>query len=158
MSSDIKCEVAKGLAFRTQKILVPSNNVATEIIGEEGFIFSGTNGQETVLSSDSAITPLMMERIGGQFRFNPTGTPCPRFTEFAQVFHGYATQFFGFNMTPPEFMSALGNMNIDAYIANMPEFREAQKAGDGEFDFVAPIIILEAMKFYDDHLINRISS
>ena len=158
VSSDIKCEVAKGLAFRTQKILVPSNNVATEIIGEEGFIFSGTNGQEIVLSSDSAITPQMMERIGGQFRFNPTGTPCPRFTEFAQIFHGYATQFFGFNMTPPEIMSALGNMNIDAYIANMPEFREAQKAGEGEFDFVAPIIILEAMKFYDDHLINRISS
>jgi len=61
-------------------------------------------------------------------------------------------------MTPQEFMSALGNMNIDAYIANMPEYREAQKGKEDEFDFVAPIIILEAMKFYDEHLIKSISS
>jgi hypothetical protein len=155
---DVKCEVAKGLAYRTQMILVPSNNDATEIIGEEGFVLTGSNGENTVLTSETAITPSMMERIGGQFRFDPKGAPCPRFTEFAQIFHGYASQFFGFRMTPQEIMDALMNMNIDAYIASMPEFREAQKAPVGEFDFVAPIIILEGMKFYDDHLINRISN
>jgi hypothetical protein len=78
--------------------------------------------------------------------------------KFAQIFQGYASQFFGFKMTPQEFMSSLANMNIGAYIANMPEFREAQKESDGEFDFVAPIIILEAMKFYDDHLLKSISN
>jgi hypothetical protein len=155
---DIKCEVAKGLALPTQKILVPAGNVTTEILGEEGFIFSGANGEDIRLGSDAVITPQMMERIGGQFRFSPDGPPCPRFTEFAQIFQGYASQFFGFKMTPQEFMSALGNMNIDAYIANMPEYREAQKGKEDEFDFVAPIIILEAMKFYDEHLIKSISS
>ena len=41
----------------------------------------------------------------------------------------------------------------------MPEFRQAQKnKSDGdEFDFVAPIIILEGMKFYEDHLIKNLS-
>ena len=155
---DIKCEVAKGLTYPAKKILVPAKNIATEIIGEEGFVFSGSNGEEIKLPSGAVITPSMMECIGGQFRLSPSSSPCPRFTEFAQIFQGYASQFFGFKMTPQEFMSSLANMNIGAYIANMPEFREAQKESDGEFDFVAPIIILEAMKFYDDHLLKSISN
>jgi len=53
----------------------------------------------------------------------------------------------------------MNNLNIDSYIRSMPEFRQAQKnksEGDS-FDFVAPIIILEGMKFYEDYLIKNIS-
>ena len=62
-------------------------------------------------------------------------------------------------MTPKKFINALDNLKIDAYIRSMPEFRQAQKnKSDGdEFDFVAPIIILEGMKFYEAHLIKNLS-
>jgi hypothetical protein len=47
-------------------------------------------------------------------------------------------------------------MSITGYVQNMPEFRsatrEAQQSGK-PFDFVAPIIILEGMKFYDNTLL-----
>ena len=117
------------------------------------------NGEETPLSAGIEITTQMMEQMGRQFMFSPKGDPCPRFKQFGQIFHGYATQFFGFRMTPQQFMQALENLNIDSYIRSMPEFRQAQKnKSDGdEFDFVAPIIILEGMKFYEDHLIKNLS-
>ena len=157
--SEIKCEVAKGLAIRTERMAVPSNNEAMEILGEEGFVLMNGNGVETPLPAGTEITTQMMEQMGRQFMFSPKGEPCPRFKQFAQVFHGYATQFFGFKMTPQEFIQAMNNLNIDSYIRSMPEFRQAQKnksEGDS-FDFVAPIIILEGMKFYEDYLIKNIS-
>ena len=157
--SEIKCEVAKGLAIRTERMAVPSNNEAMEILGEEGFVLMNGNGEETPLSAGIEITTQMMEQMGRQFMFSPKGDPCPRFKQFGQIFHGYATQFFGFKMTPQQFIQALENLNIDSYIRSMPEFRQAQKnKSDGdEFDFVAPIIILEGMKFYEDHLIKNLS-
>lgn len=158
-ASEIKCEVAKGLAITTQKMAVPSNNEAMEILGEDGFVLIDGNGRETPLPAGLEITPQMMEAMGGQIMFKPTGQPCPRFTQFAQIFHGYANQFFGFKMGPQDFVQALGSLNIDSYIRSLPEFRQAQKnKSEGEeFDFVAPIIILEGMKFYEDHLIRYVS-
>ena len=47
-------------------------------------------------------------------------------------------------------------MNIGSYIRSLPEYRKAQENGK-KFDFVAPIIVLEAMKFYEDHLIPNIA-
>lgn len=52
-------------------------------------------------------------------------------------------------------------MNITSYIQNMPEFRvasrEAKESGK-PFNFVAPIIILEGMKFYDTTLLNLLAN
>jgi len=47
-------------------------------------------------------------------------------------------------------------MNIESYIRSLPDFRKGQEP-QNSFDFVAPIIILEAIKFYEDHLIANIS-
>ena len=73
-------------------------------------------------------------------------------------------------------MQGLQNMNINSYITNLPEFVDAMKkmapqnssggfgpSGGGnqkseKFGFVAPIIILEGMKFYDDFLMKYLQS
>ena len=47
-------------------------------------------------------------------------------------------------------------MSISGYVQNMPEFRSAKREaqeGGKPFNFVAPIIILEGMKFYDNTLL-----
>ena len=159
LESEIKCEVAKGLAYTTETMAVPSNNNVMEILGEEGFVLMNNNGNEITLDAGTEITTQMMEQMGRQLIYSPKGDNFPRFKQFAQIFHGYATQFFGFKMTPKKFINALDNLKIDAYIRSMPEFRQAQKnKSDGdEFDFVAPIIILEGMKFYEAHLIKNLS-
>ena len=45
-------------------------------------------------------------------------------------------------------------MNISAYIVNTKEYRIAKT--HKQFDFVAPVIILEGMKFYDDVLMKKL--
>lgn len=49
-------------------------------------------------------------------------------------------------------------MNINGYIQALPEYRKAvQDMGpENKFDFVAPIIILEGMKFYDEVLLPKL--
>ena len=154
--SEVKCEVAKGLAVRAQNLMVPSNNSATEIIGEDGFTFRNSDGSSIDLEANSDITPAMLETIGGQLKLGATGSPCPMFMAFCKIFQTYASQYFSFKMAPAEFMNALNNMNIGSYIRSLPEYRKAQENGK-KFDFVAPIIVLEAMKFYEDHLIPNIA-
>ena len=51
----------------------------------------------------------------------------------------------------------LRNMNISAYIQNLPEYHKA-KQSKGGFDFVAPIIVLEGMKFYDEFFLKGINT
>lgn len=63
---------------------------------------------------------------------------------------------FNWQVNPKELESACRNMNITGYIQNMPEFRSASREaheGGQPFSFVAPIIILEGMKFYDNTLL-----
>jgi hypothetical protein len=50
---------------------------------------------------------------------------------------------------------------INAYINSLPEYAAAtlkrKESKDRPFEFIAPIIILEGMKFYDDFLLKGIS-
>jgi hypothetical protein len=62
-------------------------------------------------------------------------------------------------MNPEEFMAGFQDMNIENFIKGEPGFIRAQKRkhqDKREFDFVAPIIILEGMKFFEKHLLKGI--
>jgi hypothetical protein len=152
-SSNVKYEVSKGLAYNTHKLLVPKNKVAIEILGEDGFKLITKSGSQA-LRHDSSITASMMQNIEMYFVHMPEpGQPsCPRFMQFAGMFFELSTNLFGLKMSKDEFMRGFSNMNICAYIRNMPEYREAQK-DDEKFSFVAPIIILEGMKFLEESLL-----
>jgi hypothetical protein len=130
--------------------------VAIEILGEEGFKIITNSGQQS-LAYDSSITASMMQNIESYFVHMPEpGQPsCPKFMQFAGTFFELSTNLFGLKMTKDEFMRGFSNMNICAYIRNMPEYREAQKSDD-QFNFVAPIIILEGMKFLEECLLPAI--
>ncbi len=162
-TTNIKYEVSKGLADVTDALLVPTNNEAIEILGEEGFIVLNSQGQKVNLSYDNSITPEMMENIGTYFMSSPAPgqLPCPKFMEFAGIFFQVASSMFGLKMTQQEFMQGFQSMNINSYIKQLPEYRMAldslQKGESKQFDFVAPIIILEGMKFMEDTLLRGLS-
>lgn len=162
-SSDVKYEVSKGLAFPSQTLLVPNNNQAIEILGEDGFVLIGPSGEQDRIPYDKSITPEMMESIGLQFLNMPEpGKPsCQKFMAFASIFYQVATSLFGLKMTKDEFMDAFKNMNINQYIKTLPEHNEARERKRNNksdtFDFIAPIIVLEGMKFYDEYLLKGIS-
>lgn len=156
---DVKYEVAKGLVSNSTALYVPkTGQKPLEVIGEEGFtLFSG--GEERKLSSDDSITPELMEEIGKSFAFRPAdpNRPCPRFMEFAHLYFQVATQLFELKATQQDFINGFQRMNISDYIKLLPEFKESQRNEKG-FDFVAPIIILEGMQFFENVILKNISN
>jgi hypothetical protein len=162
-NTDVKYEVSKGLAIPTHitPILVPTNKDAIEILGEDHFCVISSSGQMKYLEYSNSITPEMMEHIGDYFISSPPAGqhPCPKFMDFADLFFNVASTMFGLKMSPADFMKGYQDMNIESYIKQDPDFIEAQKKKNEEqkkFDFVAPIIILEGMKFFENHLLKGI--
>jgi hypothetical protein len=81
--------------------------------------------------------------------------------EFADVYYKIATGMFGLPLTHDDFIQGFNNMNIGSYIKQLPEYKMAQESkqkGDSQsFDFIAPIIILEGMKFLEDVIYKKIA-
>jgi hypothetical protein len=162
-NADIKYEVSKGLAIPTHitPILVPKNKEAIEILGEENFCVIAPSGELKYLNYSNSITSEMMEYIGEYFISSPQQgqQPCPRFMDFADLFFKVSSSMFGLKMSQADFMNGFQNMNIESYVKEDPDFVEAQRRKKEEqkkFDYIAPIIILEGMKFFETHLLKGI--
>lgn len=157
---DVKYEVSKGLARDPEALWVPGSGSALEIIGEEYFKLKSAQ-----LSSTDTITGDMMGLLesGAEFYSAPPPgeVPCPRFAAFAGVFFKTATELFGLPMTKQDFVDGFNKLNIEAYIKSQKEFRDAltMKRIDpsSRFDYVAPIIILEGMKFLEDVILPKLA-
>lgn len=100
-----------------------------------------------------------MESIGVCFKSPETldkNKMC--FYNFAGIFYKYVKSLFGKDMVDlSKMMNGIMSMaNINTYIQNLPEMQKARR--QDKFDYVAPIIILEGMKFYDEFLMNIFKS
>lgn len=162
-NADVKYEVSKGLAIPTHitPILVPKNKEAIEILGEENFCVIAPSGELKYLDYGNSITAEMLEYIGEYFISSPQQgqQPCPRFMDFADLFFKVSSSMFGLKMSQADFMNGFQDMNIESYVKEDPDFIEAQRRKKEEqkkFDYVAPIIILEGMKFFEKHLLKGI--
>lgn len=168
-SSDNKFEVSKGLAMSAQQaagggLVVPEIGNAIEILGEDGFSLKAKDGKIVKLSYDNSITSEFMEHLGTYFMGPVDGAgemTCEKFMDFAAVFNTYAKHLYNLDrwMSQSDFIQGFKDMNINGYIQALPEYRKAvqEKSSNGKFDFVAPIIILEGMKFFDNVLLKKIS-
>jgi hypothetical protein len=163
-NSDVKYEVSKGLAIPTSqtKLFVPTNKTAIEVLGEENFCVVTPSGEVKYLEASNSITTQMMEYLGSNFVCLPPAgkVPCPRFMDFADLYYKVASNMFGLKMSQADFMNGFNDMNIENYIKGEKDYIDAQKrkADQKEFDYVAPIIILEGMKFFENHLLKSIKA
>jgi hypothetical protein len=163
-NADVKYEVSKGLAIPTfkSKILVPKEKQAIEILGEEGFCVYTPSGEMKYLDFSNSVTPEMMEHLGAFFVNNPQPgkAPCPRFMDFADLFYKVSSSTFGFNMKQEEFITGFNNMNIEAAIKQDPDYIEAQKKRreSKEFGYVAPIFVMEGIKFFEERILKAIKN
>lgn len=154
-SDEIKFEVSKGLAKTICSPLQISEKVI-EIVGEKGFtLYNSRTNEKEELAFDDSITPDFIESIGICFSTsNNFDVQKSCFYDFAGIFYKYVKGLFGEDMIDlPKMMEGLESMsNINTYIQNLPEVQKARR--QDQFDYVAPIIILEGMKFYDEFLMN----
>lgn len=152
----IKYEVAMGLAKGNTILQRPKKQNASEIIGESGFELLGADNVRRPVEFTNSITPAMLGSIGINLCSQPNAT-AEKFTDFCGFFYSAARQLFKWQVNPSELEAACRDLNITAYVQRMEEFRRAvneAKASGKPFDFVAPVIILEGMKFYEDTLLN----
>lgn len=152
-ANEVKFEVSKGLAKTIASPLQISDKVI-EIVGENGFtLYNSSTGKEEELSFDDSISSDFMESIGVCFK-SPESLDKNKmcFYNFAGIFYKYVTGLMGKDMVDlPKMMNGIMSMaNINTYIQNLPEVQKARR--QDKFDYVAPIIILEGMKFYDEFL------
>lgn len=153
--SDIKYEVSKGLAKGDTKLQRPRTQQPSEIIGESGFELTGNDGIARPVEFTNSITPAMLEQIGIRLRADSTKTQADKFTEFCGLFYMAARQLFNWQVNPRELEDGCRAKGLSGYVQSIPEYRAAQTEAKGgrPFGFVAPIIILEGMKFYDETLL-----
>lgn len=158
-NSDVKYEVSKGLVSNKYRLYEPSGDSTSEIIGEEGFIVVDQMGTAEPVSYINTLVPEMIESIGVNFKPGPvgkTGLECLRFYQFCTIFDKVIRSL-GIEIPQNTYLEGFRDMNIVQYVQNMPEFMQARTSAagkNGKFDFVAPIIIIEGMKFYDKYLLN----
>lgn len=154
--TNIKFEVSKGLAKGDTILQRPRIQQPSEIIGETGFELTGKDNVPRPIEFTNSITATMLSKIGVKLRTDNTKKQADKFTEFCGFFYQAARQLFNWKVNPAELEAACRDMNISGYVQNMPEFRAAKREaqiGGKPFSFVAPIIILEGMKFYDHTLL-----
>jgi hypothetical protein len=153
---NIKYEVSKGLAKGDTILHRPKNQQPSEIIGESGFELVGKDNKARPIDFTNSITPAMLGQIGVKLRVDSTKSQADKFTEFCGFYYQAARRIFNWQVNAAVLESACRDMSISGYVQNMPEFRSAKRVSQDSgkpFDFVAPIIILEGMKFYDNTLL-----
>ena len=154
-SNTIKYEVSMGLAKNSTELCNPRYNTPSEIIGESGFSIVMADDTVQELADTNSISPEMIENIGTYF-FPSGPNQTERFKDFCRIFDKATQQLFNISLPKDFFESGMRNMNITQYVQTTPEFMRAKREksqNKDKFDFVAPIIVLEGMKFYDDHLL-----
>ncbi len=160
--SNVKYEVSKGLARIMERVgneaesiemMVPKNNASIELLGEDSFEVRYADEKYPLKHTDT-ITPTMLKYIGTYFTLSRDydRNPCPCFWQFMNIFGYCVLNYLQFKTTPEELQKQCEQISITSFIKDLPDFKEASAKGD-KFDFVAPIFILEGMKFYEDTLL-----
>ena len=151
-NDDVKFEVSKGLASENGSLMEPTDSF--EIFGENGFRGFSPEGKVYEYAFDTRLTSDWMREIGGYIRQPKANCEC--FTQFLSIYGGAVQQILGIVMDVNEMRQGLDHMEIEQYITQeVPRFKEAmaRSRNNQKFDYVAPIIIIEGLKFYDKHLL-----
>jgi hypothetical protein len=153
---NVKTEVAKGLAMKDFPIF-EFNSQMNEISGEEGYMLRVPGQQQPIpLSSLMDINPSLIQRLGSDLLPpQPGPNAYPRFVSFMNTFFDFASQTLDFKADGQEVMRAITSMNILNDLRNDEDYKEALKNGK-EFDFVAPLIILQGQAFLRSYLLPKI--
>ena len=96
------------------------------------------------------MTPERMKNLGGAISEETnSANRSPRFKAFCGIFYTLVNSAF-VKLDQKRFMEAFDRMYVSDYIMKTKEYRDAETSG--EFQYVAPIIIMEGMEFYDNYL------
>jgi len=159
----VKVEVAKGLANpRVDLTEFDSSKMIGEVSGEDGYVLRIPGQNEAVAyTSLMEINPSLIQRLGSELKPSFTqGNAYPRFTDFMNIFYDYACNYLDFKFDGNEMLNAINKMNILQEVENDVDYQKAKKEMEKgrEFDFVAPLLILEGQAFLKSYLLPKIKN
>ena len=142
LRENVKYEVSMGLITddtNLSRLLQDS----IEIIGEDGYHLPDPQDptKRVELPFDKVITSAMLEQLGGKFGYNNKLKAPPQFKKFFDVFNFSTKKFFDTSFD--DVKEAMSEMDLDKFISEDEDYRIALNNKSG-FDFVAPIIVMEA--------------
>jgi hypothetical protein len=154
-TDNVKTEVAKGLAMKDFPVFEFSSQ--EEIAGEDGYFIRIPGQQQPIpLGSLMNINPSLIQRMGSELLPpQPGPNAYPRFVSFMNTFFDFASQTLDFKADGQEVLRAITSMNILNDLRNDEDYKEALKNGK-DFDFVAPLIILQGQAFLRSYLLPKI--
>ena len=76
-----------------------------------------------------------------------------RLNDFVKIFTKFNNDYF---VKLPSLESEVNGMRLQSYVQNIPEYQLAKRSQ--EFDYEAPVIILEGMCFMDEVLMKKLFS
>jgi hypothetical protein len=153
---NVKTEVAKGLAMKDFPIFEFASQT-NEVAGEDGYLLRIPGQQQPVpIGALMDINPSLIQRLGSELLPpQPGPNAYPRFVSFMNTFFDFASQTLDFKADGQEVMRAITSMNILNDLRNDEDYKDALKKGK-EFDFVAPLIILQGQAFMRSYLLPKI--
>jgi len=156
---NVKTEVAKGLAIKSQdgkqRGVAEANVKLSEIIGEDGYMLKIAGQEPVALSALMDINPSLIQRLGSELLPPKAGQDnFPRFRSFIEVFYMFANQNLDFDMDGDELVRGINSLNIVNELKTDDGYIQALKAK--EFDFVAPLFILQGQAFLKNTLMPKI--
>ena len=156
---NVKTEVAKGLAIKSvdgkQRGVAEANVKLSEIIGEDGYMLKIAGQEPVALSALMDINPSLIQRLGSELLPPKAGQDnYPRFRSFIEVFYTFANQNLDFDMDGEELVRGINSLNIVNELKSDEGYMQAQKGI--EFDFVAPLFILQGQAFLKNTLMPKI--
>jgi hypothetical protein len=153
---NVKTEVAKGLAMKDFPIFEFASQT-NEVSGEDGYLLRIPGQQQPVpIGALMDINPSLIQRLGSELLPpQPGPNAYPRFVSFMNTFFDFASQTLDFKADGQEVMRAITSMNILNDLRNDEDYKDALKKGK-EFDFVAPLIILQGQAFMRSYLLPKI--
>ena len=155
VSDNVKTEVAKGLAIKDFPVFEFLSQ--EEIAGEDGYSIRIQGQQQPIpLGALMNVNASLIQRLGSELLPpQPGPNAYPRFVSFMNTFFDFATQTLDFKADGSEVMRAITSMNILNDLRNDEDYKEALKNGK-DFDFVAPLIILQGQAFLRSYLLPKI--
>lgn len=141
-TANVKAEVSFGLAG--SHLIHTTTEQIAELIGEEGYTYNGADVDEF-----APVEAKFLRHFGNQFA---TPRDFKRFGEFAAIFRTFSKEYFGLSL--PTMEQDIRAMRLKSYVSNLPDYLVANSSSD--FDFEAPVIILEGMCFLDTVLLPRL--
>lgn len=117
-----------------------------EIFGEKGFTYNSA-----IIDPIADILPEHFSKLNSKLQLP---AKFEIFEQFLAIFDGFVRTNLSHQL--PDLTSEVRSFKISNHITNIPEYRLASTKAEKDFDFVAPMLIIEGIAYFEDVIMKKL--